>query len=211
MRVEVRVEQVTKVFGAITAVDGVTLEVQKGEFFTLLGPSGSGKTTLLRIIAGLERPSRGRAFIGGTDVTDLPPNRRPTSTVFQDLALFPHMTVGQNVEYGLRLRGVKPVERRARAQAVLRLTDLDGLYDRDSTTLSGGQRQRVALSRALVIEPTVLLLDEPLTGLDEKLREQMQEELRNLQRKLGTTFIAVTHHQDGALSMSHRIGVLRDG
>src|SRR5436190_194241 len=155
MPVEVRVEHVTKVFGAITAVAGVTLEIQRGEFFTLLGPSGSGKTTLLRIIAGLEGPSSGRVFIGGIDATDLPPNRRPTSTVFQDLALFPHMSVGQNVEYGLRLRGVSPAARQARAQAMLRLTDLDGFYDRDPNTLSGSTSDRGRNSwRASSARPT---------------------------------------------------------
>jgi len=209
--VEVRVEEVSKAFGRISAVDRVTLEVQRGEFFTLLGPSGSGKTTLLRIIGGLERPTAGRVFIEGSDVTEAPPNRRPTSTVFQDLALFPHMTVGENVEYGLRLRAAPPTVRRERAERMLRLTHLEGFYHRSIHTLSGGQRQRVALARALVVEPKVLLLDEPLTGLDEKLREQMQEELRNLQRTLGTTFVAVTHNQEEALSMSARVAVLRDG
>jgi len=209
--VEVRVDGVSKVFGPITAVDHVTLEINRGEFFTLLGPSGSGKTTLLRIIGGLERPTAGRVFIEGVDVTQVAPNRRPTSTVFQDLALFPHMTVGENVEYGLRLRGIPVVVRRERAGRILRLTHLDGFYHRNVNTLSGGQRQRVALAHALVVEPKVLLLDEPLTGLDEKLREEMQEELRNLQRTLGTTFVAVTHNQEEALSMSDRVAVLRDG
>ncbi|HEV8340264.1 MAG TPA: ABC transporter ATP-binding protein [bacterium] len=209
--VEVHVAGVSKAFGRIRAVDEVTLAVRRGEFFTLLGPSGSGKTTLLRIIGGLERPSAGRVFIEGIDVTEVPPNRRPTSTVFQDLALFPHMTVGENVEYGLRLRAAPPAVRRERAERMLRLTHLEGFYHRNVNTLSGGQRQRVALARALVVEPKVLLLDEPLTGLDEKLREQMQEELTNLQRTLGTTFVAVTHNQEEALAMSTRVAVLRDG
>lgn len=208
---EVSLQGVSKRFGEIVAIEDVSLDIRKGEFLTLLGPSGSGKTTLLRVIGGFEQPSTGRVYIRGEDVTEVPPNRRSTSTVFQDLALFPHMTVGRNVEYGLMLRGVPEQERRGHAEHLLRLVGLEGFYRRNVNQLSGGQRQRVALARSLVLEPAVLLLDEPLTGLDEKLREQMQVELKNLHARLGTTFVAVTHNQEEALSMSDRVAVLRDG
>ena len=208
---EVSLVDVSKRFGEITAIQNIFLEIRQGEFLTLLGPSGSGKTTLLRLIGGFEHPTSGRVLIRGEDVTGVPPNRRNTSTVFQDLALFPHMSVGRNVGYGLMLRGVADQERYERAERLLRLVGLEGFYHRNVNHLSGGQRQRVALARSLVLEPAVLLLDEPLTGLDEKFREQMQVELKNLHARLGTTFVAVTHNQEEALSMSDRVAVLRDG
>ena len=208
---EVSLVEVSKRFGEITAIEDISLEIRQGEFLTLLGPSGSGKTTLLRLIGGFEHPTTGRVLIRGEDVTGVPPNRRNTSTVFQDLALFPHMSVGRNVEYGLMLRGVPDAPRREQAERLLHLVGLEGFYRRNVSRLSGGQRQRVALARSLVLEPAVLLLDEPLTGLDEKFREQMQVELKNLHARLGTTFVAVTHNQEEALSMSDRVAVLRDG
>jgi spermidine/putrescine transport system ATP-binding protein len=208
---EIRLVNIVKRFGLIEAVRGVSLEIRRGEFFTLLGPSGSGKTTLLHIIGGFEPPTEGRVYFLDQDVTALPANRRPSSTVFQDLALFPHMPVGRNVEYGLRIRDVPREERRRRAERMLDVVGLAGFYDRDVNKLSGGQRQRVALARALVVEPSVLLLDEPLTGLDEQLRQQMQEELKRIHDRLGTTFVAVTHNQEEALSMSTRVAVLHEG
>jgi putative spermidine/putrescine transport system ATP-binding protein len=200
-----------KQFGDVTAVDNVDLEIAKGEFFTMLGPSGSGKTTTLRLIAGFERPDGGRVAISGQDVTDLPPYERDVNTVFQDYALFPHMSVAENVEYGLRVKGVGKRERAQRAQQALELVDLGGFGRRQPIQLSGGQRQRVALARAIVNSPRVLLLDEPLGALDLKLRLQMQMELSNIQTELGITFIYVTHDQDEALTMSDRIAVFNDG
>jgi putative spermidine/putrescine transport system ATP-binding protein len=200
-----------KEFGDVAAVDNVDLEIARGEFFTMLGPSGSGKTTTLRLIAGFERPDAGRVALGGQDVTDLPPYERDVNTVFQDYALFPHMTVRQNVEYGLRVRGVGKRERTERAQRALELVDLGGFGERRPIQLSGGQRQRVALARAIVNSPRVLLLDEPLGALDLKLRLQMQMELSNIQDELGITFIYVTHDQDEALTMSDRIAVFNEG
>jgi ABC-type Fe3+/spermidine/putrescine transport system ATPase subunit len=208
---EVSLVDVSKRFGEITAIRRISLQIRQGEFLTLLGPSGSGKTTLLRLIGGFDHPTSGRVLIRGEDVTGVPPNRRNTSTVFQDLALFPHMSVGRNVAYGLMLRGMPETARRERAEHLLALVGLEGFYHRNVTRLSGGQRQRVALARSLVLEPAVLLLDEPLTGLDEKFREQMQVELKSLHARLGTTFVAVTHNQEEALSMSDRVAVLRDG
>lgn len=208
---EVRLEGVGKVFGEIVAIEDISIDIPKGEFLTLLGPSGSGKTTLLRVIGGFEQPTKGKVYIRGEDVTAVPPNRRNTSTVFQDLALFPHMSVGRNVEYGLMLQGVAAEARREQAERMLRLVDLEGFHHRNVNHLSGGQRQRVALARSLILEPAVLLLDEPLTGLDEKLREQMQVELKNLHARVEATFVAVTHNQEEALSMSDRVAVLRDG
>lgn len=208
---EVRLQGVSKRFGDIVAIEDISMDIRSGEFLTLLGPSGSGKTTLLRVIGGFELPTTGHVYIRGEDVTDIPPNRRSTSTVFQDLALFPHMSVGQNVTYGLMLRGIPESARRDQAERLLHLVGLEGFYHRNVNRLSGGQRQRVALARSLVLEPAVLLLDEPLTGLDEKLREQMQVELKNLHARLGATFVAVTHNQEEALSMSDRVAVLRDG
>jgi putative spermidine/putrescine transport system ATP-binding protein len=200
-----------KQFGDVTAVDDVTLDIAKGEFFTMLGPSGSGKTTTLRLIAGFERPDGGHVTISGQDVTNLPPYERDVNTVFQDYALFPHMTVAQNVEYGLRVKGVGKRERAQRAQEALELVDLGAFGARQPIQLSGGQRQRVALARAIVNSPRVLLLDEPLGALDLKLRLQMQMELSNIQSELGITFVYVTHDQDEALTMSDRIAVFNDG
>src|SRR4051794_13325111 len=200
-----------KQFGDVAAVDDVDLDIAKGEFFTMLGPSGSGKTTTLRLIAGFERPDAGRVSLGGVDVTDLPPYERDVNTVFQDYALFPHMTVAENVEYGLRVKGVSRRERSERAQQALELMDLGAFGARRPIQLSGGQRQRVALARAIVNSPRVLLLDEPLGALDLKLRLQMQMELSNIQTELGITFIYVTHDQDEALTMSDRIAVFNDG
>jgi putative spermidine/putrescine transport system ATP-binding protein len=200
-----------KQFGDVTAVDDVDLDVAKGEFFTMLGPSGSGKTTTLRLIAGFEQPDGGRVRLAGEDVTDLPPFERDVNTVFQDYALFPHMTVAENVEYGLRVKGIGKGERTRQAQEALELVDLGGFGARKPIQLSGGQRQRVALARAIVNSPRVLLLDEPLGALDLKLRQQMQMELSNIQTELGITFIYVTHDQDEALTMSDRIAVFNEG
>ncbi|SCL57667.1 ABC transporter ATP-binding protein [Micromonospora chersina] len=200
-----------KSFGTVEAVVGVDLDIADGEFFSMLGPSGSGKTTVLRMIAGFEPPTAGSVLLGGRDVTRLAPFERDVNTVFQDYALFPHMTVRQNVEYGLRVRKVGRAERRARAAEALRGVRLDGLADRRPAALSGGQRQRVALARALVVRPKVLLLDEPLGALDLKLREQMQVELKALQREVGITFVFVTHDQEEALTMSDRVAVFENG
>ncbi|MBU6201689.1 MAG: ABC transporter ATP-binding protein [Acidobacteria bacterium] len=202
---------VSKSFGAVAAVDGVDLDVTEGEFLTLLGPSGSGKTTVLRIIAGFEAPTSGQVLLGGQDVTDVPAFRRDVNTVFQDYALFPHMTVAGNVEYGLKVKGIPADERRRRTAEALegvRLADLGG---RRPSELSGGQRQRVALARALVNRPKVLLLDEPLGALDLKLREEMQVELKAIHAEAGITFVYVTHDQGEALSMSDRIAVFNRG
>ena len=200
-----------KHYGDVVALAGVDLAIGAGEFFTLLGPSGSGKTTLLRLIAGFERPDAGRIELGGSDVTRTPPYARNVNTVFQDYALFPHMTVAQNIEYGLRVRRVPKAERRAKVDAALEMVRLPGLGNRKPAQLSGGQRQRVALARAIVNEPQVLLLDEPLGALDLKLRQEMQLELLRVQREVGITFIYVTHDQEEALTMSDRIAVLNHG
>ena len=207
----VRLSGVRKAYGKVVAVAAVDLEVREGEFFTLLGPSGSGKTTLLRLIAGFERPDEGRVALRGVDVTVVPPYARDVNTVFQDYALFPHMTVGDNVGYGLRVKGVPKDERRSRVAEALRLVRLEGLGDRRPDQLSGGQRQRVALARAVVNEPSVLLLDEPLGALDLKLRQEMQLELKRIQREIGITFVYVTHDQEEALTMSDRIAILAAG
>ncbi|HEX5498572.1 MAG TPA: ABC transporter ATP-binding protein, partial [Thermomicrobiales bacterium] len=193
------------------AVDRLDLAVARGEFLSLLGPSGCGKTTTLRMIGGLETPSAGSIEIAGRDITDVPANRRPTSIVFQDYALFPHMTVRDNVAFGLKMRGVGQRERRQRAEAMLETVDLAGFGERKPRQLSGGQRQRVALARSLVVEPDVLLLDEPLGALDALIRRQMQSELRRLQRALGLTFLYVTHDQEEAMAMSDRLIVMHDG
>jgi putative spermidine/putrescine transport system ATP-binding protein len=208
----VRLRGVRKEFpGGVVAVDGVDLEVVAGEFLTLLGPSGSGKTTVLRMIAGFEMPSAGVIELGGEDVSRVPPFDRDVNTVFQDYALFPHMSVQENVEYGLKVKRVGREERRMRALQTLTKVRLEGLADRRPKQLSGGQRQRVALARALVNHPQVLLLDEPLGALDLKLREQMQVELKSIQRDVGITFIFVTHDQEEALTMSDRVAVFNDG
>jgi putative spermidine/putrescine transport system ATP-binding protein len=198
-------------YGEVVAVDSIDLEIARGEFFTMLGPSGSGKTTTLRVIAGFERPDAGRVRLGGVDVTNRPPYDRDVNTVFQDYALFPHMSVGDNVEYGLRVKGVKRAERRRRADEALALVRLEGFRDRKPVQLSGGQRQRVALARAIVNRPQVLLLDEPLGALDLKLRQEMQSELKRIQQEVGITFVYVTHDQEEALTMSDRIAVFSQG
>jgi putative spermidine/putrescine transport system ATP-binding protein len=202
---------IRRVYGDVVAVAGVDLDIAAGEFFTLLGPSGSGKTTTLRVIAGFERPDAGRVELQGIDVTRVAPAQRAVNTVFQDYALFPHMTVVENVEYGLRVKGMSRRDRRARAQDVLERVRLPSLGDRKPVQLSGGQRQRVALARAIVNGPPVLLLDEPLGALDLKLRQEMQIFLKALQRDLGITFVYVTHDQDEALTMSDRLAVFNQG
>ncbi|TML67982.1 MAG: ABC transporter ATP-binding protein [Actinobacteria bacterium] len=211
---DIRLVELRKSYGDVVAVDGVDLEIAPGEFFTLLGPSGSGKTTTLRLIAGFERPDSGRVELHGRDVTRVAPYERDVNTVFQDYALFPHMTVGENVGYGLRVKGVPRRERRGRVDEVLRIVRLPGYADRKPVQLSGGQRQRVALARALVNSPRVLLLDEPLGALDLKLRQEMQVELKRIQREvsdIGITFVYVTHDQEEALTMSDRLAVFNAG
>ena len=208
----IRLEQVTKTFdGRVVAVDAVTLDIAAGEFFSLLGPSGCGKTTSLRMIAGFEHPDSGRVHVGGRDITDLPVHRRDMGMVFQSYALFPHRTVAENVAFGLRMREVPKPEIGRRVQAALAQVALTGLEDRKPSQLSGGQQQRVALARALVVEPPVLLCDEPLGALDRKLRQQMQFELKELQKRLGVTLVFVTHDQEEALAMSDRIAVMNKG
>jgi putative spermidine/putrescine transport system ATP-binding protein len=207
----IQLKNLTKKFGDVTAVTGVDLEIAEGEFFSMLGPSGSGKTTVLRMIAGFETPTSGEIFLFGEDVSNKPPFERDVNTVFQDYALFPHMSVLQNVEYGLTIRGIKKAEREKLAKEALALVRLEGMEQRKPSQLSGGQRQRVALARSIVVKPKVLLLDEPLGALDLKLREQMQVELKQIQRELGITFIFVTHDQDEALSLSDRIAVFNKG
>jgi len=201
----------TKHYGEVVAVAGIDLEVEPGEFFTMLGPSGSGKTTTLRMIAGFEDPSGGTIELAGEDVSGVPPYDRAVNTVFQDYALFPHMTVGENVAYGLRVAGVAKSERGRRCDEALEMVRLPGYGDRKPGELSGGQRQRVALARAIINRPKVLLLDEPLGALDLKLREQMQTELKTIQGEVGITFVYVTHDQDEALTMSDRIAVFNEG
>jgi putative spermidine/putrescine transport system ATP-binding protein len=208
---DVRLESVRKTFGDVVAVDDVDLTIEQGEFFSLLGPSGSGKTTLLRIIAGFERPDAGRVHLRGIDVTLRPPYARQVNTVFQDYALFPHMSVQENVEYGLRVRGIGRKERSERAGGALDIVRLPGFGSRKPSQLSGGQRQRVALARAIVNRPEVLLLDEPLGALDLKLREEMQVELKRIQQEVGITFVYVTHDQEEALTMSDRLAVFNRG
>jgi putative spermidine/putrescine transport system ATP-binding protein len=208
---DIRLRGLRKSFGDVTAVDGVDLDIATGEFFTMLGPSGSGKTTTLRMIAGFELPDEGSIELGGEDVSRLPPYDRPVNTVFQDYALFPHMTVQQNVEYGLMVKKVPKAERRERAADALRMMRLEAYGARKPSQLSGGQRQRVALARAIVNRPKVLLLDEPLGALDLKLRQEMQIELKQIQVEVGITFVYVTHDQEEALTMSDRIAVFNNG
>ncbi len=208
---DVELVDVSKRFGSVSAVEQVNLSVRPGEFFSLLGPSGSGKTTCLRMIAGFEQPTEGRIVLSGRDVAGSPPYDRDINTVFQDYALFPHLSVGENVEYGLKVKRVARDERRARAAEALAMVRLDGFGSRRINQLSGGQRQRVALARALVNRPRVLLLDEPLGALDLKLREEMQTELKRIQSEVGITFIYVTHDQDEALAMSDRLAVFSKG
>ncbi len=209
--IDVRVAGLRKSYGEVTAVDGVDLEIGRGEFFTLLGPSGSGKTTTLRVIAGFELPDEGKVELGGKDVSRLPPYARDVNTVFQDYALFPHMTVQENIEYGLRVKKVPRAERRQRAGEALRLVQLEEYGGRKPAQLSGGQRQRVALARAIVNRPQALLLDEPLGALDLKLRQELQVELKRIQQELGITFVYVTHDQEEALTMSDRLAVFNKG
>jgi putative spermidine/putrescine transport system ATP-binding protein len=208
---DVLLEGVRKTYGDVVAVDRIDLEIAQGEFFTMLGPSGSGKTTTLRLIAGFERPDEGQILLAGVDVANRPPYARDVNTVFQDYALFPHMTVLENVEYGLRVKGIGRKERRTRAEAALERVRLSGFGSRKPVQLSGGQRQRVALARALVNRPRVLLLDEPLGALDLKLRQEMQLFLKALQKELSTTFVYVTHDQEEALTMSDRVAVFNQG
>jgi putative spermidine/putrescine transport system ATP-binding protein len=208
---DVRVRGLRKSYGSVAAVGGVDLEIARGEFFTMLGPSGSGKTTTLRMIAGFERPDAGTIELAGQDVSSLPPFDRDVNTVFQDYALFPHMTVQQNVEYGLRVKKVRKDERRGKATEALAMVRLEGYGDRKPGQLSGGQRQRVALARAIVNTPRALLLDEPLGALDLKLRQELQIELKQIQQELGMTFVYVTHDQEEALTMSDRIAVFNQG
>ena len=211
-RVAIALEGVTKRFGkAEAAVRDVSLEIGEGEFFSLLGPSGCGKTTTLRMIAGFEVPDEGRIVLQGTDVTTVFSNKRPVNMVFQQYALFPHMSIYDNVAFGLKVKGVPRKEHRGRILEILRVVELEGLENRRPRQLSGGQQQRVALARALVNQPAALLLDEPLGALDVKLRKQMQLELKKIQTELGTTFVYVTHDQDEALSMSDRIAVMNHG
>jgi iron(III) transport system ATP-binding protein len=209
--VSVTLDKVTKRFGRVIAVDRVSLDIAEGEFFFLLGPSGCGKTTLLRMIAGFYDPEGGRILFGGRDVTDVPPNKRNTGMVFQNYALWPHMTVRKNVEYGLSMRGVTRSEMDTRVNRTLDMVQMSPYADRSPNQLSGGQQQRVALARALVIEPDVVLMDEPLSNLDARLRLEMRQHILDLQREIGTTMIYVTHDQKEALAMSHRMAVMDSG
>ena len=213
--VTIAARNVVKAFGtgaaAVRALDDVSLDIRKGEFFTLLGPSGCGKTTLLRLIAGFEMPTEGQILLDGADISTLPPNKRPVNTVFQSYALFPHLTVAQNVGFGLQMQGRPAAEVKATTDQMLALVKLEALASRKTSQLSGGQQQRVALARALAPKPKVLLLDEPLSALDLKLRKEMQIELKRLQTEMGITFVFVTHDQEEALTMSDRIGVMSHG
>ena len=207
----IQFDKVSRHFGDVKAVDQADLEIRDGDFFSMLGPSGSGKTTCLRMIAGFDKPTSGNIFLYGQDVSDLPPYERDVNTVFQDYALFPHMSVGDNIAYGLMVKNVEKSERVNRVDEMLELVQLTGFTSRKPSQLSGGQRQRVALARALINHPKVLLLDEPLGALDLKLRQQMQVELKSIQQRVGITFIFVTHDQEEALTMSDRIAVFNEG
>ncbi len=207
----IKIENLSKTFEDVIAVDNVNISIAKGEFFSLLGPSGCGKTTLLRILAGFEYPSNGSVSIDNSEVTNIPANLRPTNMVFQNYAIFPHINVKRNIEFGLRKEKINSNEMEERVNSALKMVKLEGYENRFSNQLSGGQRQRVALARALVKRPKVLLLDEPLGALDKKLREEMQLELRNLQRSVGITFVFVTHDQEEAMTMSDRVAVMSEG
>jgi spermidine/putrescine transport system ATP-binding protein len=209
--IDVELKRVTKRFGDVVAVDDVSFQIEKGEFFSLLGPSGCGKTTIMRMVSGFEIPTSGTIEIAGEPMKDRPPFRRPTNLVFQHLALFPHMTVAQNIAFGLEMQGLSKAETTTRVGEMLDLIQLPGYGARRISQLSGGQKQRVAIARALVRQPTVLLLDEPLGALDLKLREQMQLELKRIQREVGTTFVYVTHDQKEAITMSNSIAVMNNG
>ena len=205
------IKNISRHFGSVKAVDNVSFSIKQGEFFSLLGPSGCGKTTLLRLLAGFESANQGEIFIDGIDVTTMPPNLRPTNMVFQNYAIFPHINVKKNIEFGMRKEKLSKQELDDRVQEVLSLVKLEGYEERFSNQLSGGQRQRIALARALIKRPKVLLLDEPLGALDKKLRDEMQIELRNLQKAVGITFVFVTHDQGESISMSDRVAVMNDG
>ena len=211
MSADVELDRVTVRFGQFTAVSEATLKIAGGEFFSFLGPSGCGKTTILRTVSGFLDPSEGAVRIGGQDMTGIGPNKRPTALIFQNLALFPLMTVAENITYGLRVRGMNKADRKRRADELLSLIALPGQGDKLVSELSGGQKQRVAIARALAVEPQVLLLDEPLSALDLKLRQHMRNELRNIQQRVGITFIYITHDQGEALTMSDRIAVMNEG
>jgi spermidine/putrescine transport system ATP-binding protein len=211
MSAGVELDRVTVRFGEFTAVDNATLDIKGGEFFSFLGPSGCGKTTILRTVSGFLEPSEGNVRIGGQDMSGIGPNKRPTALIFQNLALFPLMSVAENITYGLRVRGVDKATRRKKADELLDLIALPGQGDKLVSELSGGQKQRVAIARALAVQPKVLLLDEPLSALDLKLRQHMRAELRSIQQKVGITFIYITHDQGEALTMSDRIAVMSDG
>ncbi|MBP2295894.1 ABC transporter ATP-binding protein [Azospirillum rugosum] len=211
MSQDVQLDSVTMRFGAVTAVRNVSLGIRAGEFFSFLGPSGCGKTTILRMISGFMEPTEGAIRIGGRDMRGIGPNKRPTALIFQNLALFPLMTVAENIGFGLEVRGIPAADRKKRVQQLLDLVALPETADKKVTELSGGQRQRIAIARALAVEPAVLLLDEPLSALDLKLRQHMRAELRDLQKRTGVTFIYITHDQGEALTMSDRIGVMSKG
>ena len=207
-----RIVEVTKRFGGFTAVDRLSLDIAEGEFFTIVGPSGSGKTTLLRMLAGMEMPTSGDILLKGKRINDLPANRRPTCMVFQSLALFPHRTVGQNIEFAMKIWGAAPAERRTRALGLMRQLRLPAdYYDKSVTKCSGGERQRVALARALAYDPQILFFDEPLSAIDYKLRKTLEKELKDIHRETGKTFMYITHSLEEAMVMSDRIGVMRDG
>ena len=206
-----RVEGLSKSFDGTQVLRDLSFEVGRGEFVTLLGPSGCGKTTTLRIVAGLLAPDTGRVVLSGSDITEAPPEKRALNTVFRNYALFPHMNVEKNISYGLRMRGMKKAEWRPKVEEMLRLVQLEGCEKRMPSQLSGGQCQRVAIARTLILEPELLLLDEPLGALDLKLRRQMQVELKDIQKRLGVAFVYITHDQEEALNMSDRIAVMRNG